>query len=149
MVKNLSKKGIELKECLDVIKSKKRLLTALQRQLAQRQADCDSVRAVDYSLPKVKSSNNTSQEERYVLHLEKIRNRIDELVQEIFSIEDKIATEIQVLNETEQAMIIDRYLHNWSWKRICKEYNYYYTDTSNGAQKLVNRALNKIGREKV
>ena len=144
MVKNLSKKGIELKECLDVIKSKKRLLTALQRQLAQRQADCDSVSAVDYSLSKVKSSNNTSQEERYVLYLETLRNRIDELMQEIFKAEDTIAVEIQVLNETEQAMIIDRYIHNWSWKRICKEYNYCYTNTGNSAERIVKKALEKI-----
>ena len=144
MAKNLSIKALELKECLDMIKRKKRLLTALQRQLAQRQLDCESIKAVDYSLPKVKSSENTSQEERYVQYLETLRNRIDELMQEIFKAEDTIAVEIQVLNETEQAMIIDRYIHNWSWKRICKEYNYFYSESGNSAQKAVTKALEKI-----
>ena len=144
MAKNLSTKAIELKECLDMIKRKKRLLTALQRQLVQRQADCNSIKAVDYALPKVKSSENTSQEERYVQYLESLRNRIDKVMSEIFEMEDKISVEIQVLNETEQAMIIDRYIHNWSWKRICKEYNYCYTNTGNSAERIVKKALEKI-----
>ena len=144
MAKNLSTKAIELKECLDMIKRKKRLLTALQRQLAQRQADCNSIKAVDYALPKVKSSENTSQEERYVQYLERLRNRIDDVMSEIFEMEDKISVEIQVLNETEQAMIIDRYIHNWSWKRICKEYNYCYTNTGNSAERIVKKAFEKI-----
>ena len=63
---------------------------------------------------------------------------------EIFEMEDKISVEIQVLNETEQAMIIDRYIHNWSWKRICKEYNYCYTNTGNSAERIVKKAFEKI-----
>ena len=74
MAKNLSIKALELKECLDMIKRKKRLLTALQRQLVQRQLDCESIKAVDYSLPKVKSSDSTSQEERYVQYLETLNH---------------------------------------------------------------------------
>ena len=143
-MKNLSKKALELKECLDTIRAKKRLLGALQRQLSQCHRDCEQLGAVDYSKPKFSNSNNTSSEERYVLRLEKYRQQIETLMEEIFTCEDKISTEISVLNDCEQAMIIDRYIHNWSWKKICKEYNYYYTDTSNGAQKLVNRALQKI-----
>ena len=143
-MKTLSKKGLELKQCLDTIKSKKRLLNGLQRQLTQAQANYGSISAVDYTKPKYKSSNDATSEERYVIHLDKIRNRINKLVDEIFTMEDKIAEEISILNECEQAMIIDRYIHGWSWKKICKEYNYCYTETGNSAQRIVNNALKKI-----
>ncbi len=141
---NLTEKAKLLKECLDTIKHKKRLLNALQRQLAQYKADCGCIQTTDYSKPSVKSSSDTSSEERYVIRLEKLSNRINVVMEEIFKLEDKIAEEISTLNECEQAMIIDRYIHGWSWKRICKEYNYYYTNTGNGAQKVVDRALKKI-----
>ena len=143
MAKNLSKKALELKECLDTIRAKKRLLGALQRQLAQYQHDCE-LNGIDYSKPSFKTSDNISSEERYIMRLEEYRARINNVMQEIFDIEDKIATEIAVLNDYEQAMIIDRYIHNWSWKRICKEYNYCYTETGNSAQRIVYNALKKI-----
>ena len=143
-MKALSEKAIELKQCLDTISAKKRLLRALQRQLAQCQSDCEQLSAVDYSNPKFKSSELISTEEKYVIRLEEYRNKISLVMDEIFECEDKISAEISVLDECEQAMIIDRYIHNWSWKKICKEYNYYYTDTSNGAEKIVRRALQKI-----
>ena len=143
-MKTLSEKGLELKECLDKVRSKKKLLGVLQRQLVQAIADCDSIKAVDYSTPKFQSSNNTSSEERYVEHLEKIRLRINTVMEEVFEMEDKIADGISSLNDYEQAMIIDRYIHGWSWKRICKEYNYCYTETSNSAQRIIHNALKKI-----
>jgi hypothetical protein len=141
---NLSEKAIELKQCLDTISAKKRLLRALQRQLAQYQSDCEQLGAVDYSKPKFKDSENTSTEERRAIRIEEYRNKISFLMDEIFECEDKISAEISVLNECEQAMIIDRYIHNWSWKKICKEYNYAYDDKHNSAYNLIKRALNKI-----
>ena len=87
---------------------------------------------------------DTTEIRDYVQYLESLRNRIDKVMSEIFEMEDKISVEIQVLNETEQAMIIDRYIHNWSWKRICKEYNYCYTNTGNSAERIVKKALEKI-----
>jgi HEPN domain-containing protein len=115
----------------------------LQRQLEQFKKDC-SLTVTDYSKPSVKSSVDTSSEERYVMRLEALTNRIHTVMEDIFKLEDKVAEEIQVLNETEQAMIIDRYIHNWSWKRICKEYNYCYTETGNSAERIVYKALKKI-----
>ena len=143
MSKNLSKKALELKECLDTIRAKKRLLGALQRQLAQYQADCE-ITGIDYSKPNFKTSDNFSSEERYITRLEDYRSRISNVMEEIFEIEDKIAIGIAELNDTEQAMIIDRYIHNWSWRKICKEYNYAYDDKHNSAYNIVNKALKKL-----
>ena len=60
-MKNLSEKALELKQCLDTIRAKKRLLGALQRQLLQCQNDCEQLQAVDYSNPKFKNSNAPSE----------------------------------------------------------------------------------------
>ncbi len=65
-------------------------------------------------------------------------------MQEVFDMEDFIAENISSLNDYEQAMIIDRYIHGKSWKRICSEYNYAYDEKHNSAYNIVSKALKKL-----
>ena len=128
-----------IKDKLDSLKDKKRLLKVLERQLAQAKEDVNKIKSTSYG-DRVKGGSIISEEEKYILHLEKIQKRIDNVMNEIFEIEDYISDRIVFLSEIEQAMIIDRYIHGYSWRKICREYHY----SERQPYRIINSALNKI-----
>lgn len=62
--------------------------------------------------------------ERFVEHMERLEHRYESLMAEVFAAEDYIAEHMSELTEIEQAIIIERYMHGKSWRRIEREVNY-------------------------
>lgn len=121
----LSEAGQEVKAKLKTLESKKRLLKSIQRQIANAKADMDGLNAVSYDGVKVTSnSNKTSVQERFTALICRLENRYEKVMDEAFAIEDAIAEAVLYLNELEQAIIIDRYVNGYSWRKIEKLHNY-------------------------
>ena len=141
----LSADAQAVKDKLKTLESKKRLLKTLQRQIANARADMSGVSAVSYENAKVLGGNKTSVEERFLALITRLENRYNKVMEEAFAIEDTIAEAVYCLNEIEQAMIIDRYVNGWSWRKIEREHHYCERQVFN----IHNDALEKMAQNSI
>lgn len=137
---SLTAEGNAVKEKLKALEGKKRLLKSIQRQIANARADMSGISAVSYENAKVLGGNKTSVEERFMALISKLENRYNKVMEEAFAIEDAIAEAVYCLDEVEQAMIIDRYVNGWSWRKIEREHHYAEAQT----YRIHNQALEKM-----
>lgn len=120
----LSEAGQLVKDKLKTLESKKRLLSSIQRQIANAKADMSGLGAVSYDSVKVGGSEKTSVQERFIALISRLEKRYETIMEQAFAIEDAIAEAVQYLNEVEQAIIIDRYVNGYSWRKIERLHNY-------------------------
>lgn len=114
----------EMKAMLDGLKQKKRLMRSVQRQIEETREQIDCLNGRDYGGTAVQGGVKEPAAERFVEHREKIESRYKNLMAEVFAAEDYISEHLSTLSEIEQAIIIDRYMGNKSWRRIQQEYHY-------------------------
>lgn len=114
----------EMKKMLDSMKHKKSLLRSIKRQIEETREQIDCLRAQDYSGSPVQGGVKEPAAERFVEHMERLEHRYESLMAEVFAAEDYIAEHMSELTEIEQAIIIERYMHGKSWRRIEREVNY-------------------------
>ena len=114
----------EMKKMLDSMKHKKSLLRSVKRQIEETREQIDCLRAQDYSGSPVQGGVKEPAAERFVEHMERLEHRYESLKAEVFAAEDYIAEHMSELTEIEQAIIIERYMHGKSWRRIEREVNY-------------------------
>ena len=114
----------EMKKMLDSMKHKKSLLRSVKRQIEETREQIDCLRAQDYSGSPVQGGVKEPAAERFVEHMERLEHRYESLMAEVFAAEDYIAEHMSELTEIEQAIIIERYMHWKSWRRIEREVNY-------------------------
>lgn len=114
----------EMKKMLDSMKHKKSLLRSVKRQIEETREQIDCLRAQDYSGSPVQGGVKEPAAERFVEHMERLEHRYESLMAEVFAAEDYIAEHMSELTEIEQAIIIERYIHGKSWRRIERELNY-------------------------
>ena len=141
----LSADAQAVKDKLKTLESKKRLLKTLQRQIANARADMSGVSAVSYENAKVLGGNRTSVQERFLALITRLENRYNKVMEEAFAIEDTIAEAVYCLTEIEQAMIIDRYVNGWSWRKIEREHHYCERQVFN----IHNDALEKMAQNSI
>lgn len=139
----LTAEGNAVKEKLKTLEGKKRLLKSIQRQIANARADMSGISAVSYESAKVDGGIKTSVQERFTALIDKLEKRYNKVMEEAFAIEDAIAEAVYCLSEIEQAMIIDRYVNGWSWRKIEREHHYCERQVFN----IHNDALEKMARD--
>ena len=120
----LSEEALAVKAKLKTLESKKRLLKSIQQQIANARADISGISAVSYENAKVLGGNSLSVQERFTALIDKLERRYEKVMADAFAIEDAIAEAVYCLSEVEQAMIIDRYINGYSWRKIEKLHNY-------------------------
>lgn len=130
----------EMKSMLDGLKQKKRLLRSVQRQIEETREQIDCLNGRDYGNTAVQGGIKEPAAERFVEHREKIESRYKNLMAEVFAVEDYISEHLPVLSEIEQAIIIDRYMGNKSWRRIQQEYHY----EDRQPYRIAERAIQKL-----
>ena len=114
----------EMKKMLDGMKHKKSLLRSVKRQIEETREQIDCLRAQDYSGSPVQGGVKEPAAERFIEHMDCLEQRYESLMAEVFAAEDYIAKCLPVLSDIEQAIIIERYMHGKSWRRIEREVNY-------------------------
>lgn len=114
----------EMKKMLDEMKHKKSLLRTVQRQIQETREQIDCLRAQDYGVIAVQGGVKEPAAERFVEHIERLEKRYESLLSEVFAAEDYISEHLPNLSAIEQAIIIDRYMHGKSWRKIQQEYHY-------------------------
>lgn len=113
----------EAKDKLKALKGLKRLVRAKARQI-QEEREQIGITAVDYSKERVSGGTATSMQQRFAEHMERLEAEYDRLLDRMHEIEDMIAEHLGDLTDIEQAIIVERYMHNKSWRQIEKEYEY-------------------------
>ena len=133
----------EMKKMLDEMKHKKSLLRAVQRQIQEAREQIDCLHAQDYGVIAVQGGVKEPAAERFVEHLERREKRYESLLSEVFMVEDYISEHLPQLSAIEQAIIIDRYMHGKSWRKIQQEYHY----VDRQLYRIANSAIKKISSE--
>lgn len=139
----LSLEGQVVKAKLKTLEGKKRLLKSIQRQIANARADMSGLGAVSYDNAKVDGGNKSSVQERFTALISRLEERYEKIMEEAFAIEDAIAEAVYCLTEVEQAIIIDRYVNGWSWRKIERAHNYAEAQT----YRIHNEALEKLAKD--
>ena len=114
----------ETKKALNSLREKKRLLKKQEEQIRQARSQIDCLKATDYSKIAVQGGNKEFIAEVFVEHMERLQTGYEELLSEVFEIEDFISEHTKDLTEKERSIIIDRYMLGKPWKRIQQDYNY-------------------------
>lgn len=114
----------EMKKMLDEMKHKKSLLRTVQRQIQETREQIDCLRAQDYGSIAVQGGVKEPAAERFVEHIERLEKRYEALLSEVFDAEDYISVHMSELSAIEQTIIIERYIHGKSWRKIEREVNY-------------------------
>ena len=133
----------EMKKMLDEMKHKKSLLRTVQRQIQETREQIDCLRAQDYGVIAVQGGIKEPAAERFVEHIERLEKRYESLLSEVFVAEDYISEHLPNLSAIEQAIIIDRYMHGKSWRKIQQEYHY----VDRQLYRIANSAIKKISSE--
>ena len=63
-------------------------------------------------------------QQRFAEHMERLEAEYDRLLDRMREVEDMIAEHLVDLSDIEQAIIVERYMHNQSWHQIEREYEY-------------------------
>ena len=134
----------EIKKKLSEYKNLKKLLNSEQERIATLRSQIYNVKATDYSSERVSGTRESTYLESILDRIELLEKRADNLMQMLFETEDLIAESMDNLSAIEQAMVIDRYMNGWSWKKICLKYHYEYE--ARGAQKAINAAIKKMAK---
>ena len=134
----------EIKKKLSEYKDLKKLLNSEQERIATLRSQIYNVKATDYSSERVSGTRGSTYLESILDRIELLEKRADNLMQMLFETEDLIADNMDNLSAIEQAMVIDRYMNGWSWKKICLKYHYEYE--ARGAQKAINAAIKKMAK---
>ena len=113
----------EAKDKLKALKGLKRLVRAKARQI-QEEREQINITAVDYSKERVSGGTATSMQQRFAEHMERLEAEYDRLLDRMREVEDMLAEHLGDLTDIEQAIIVERYMHNKSWRQIEKEYEY-------------------------
>ena len=114
----------EMKKMLDEMKHKKSLLRTVQRQIQETREQIDCLRAQDYGVIAVQGGVKEPAAERFVEHIERLEKRYEALLSEVFEAEDYISEHLPQLSAIEQTIIIERYIHGKSWRKIQEEHHY-------------------------
>lgn len=130
----------EMRTILAGLKQKKRLMRSAQRQIEEAREQIDCLNGRDYGGAAVQGGIKEPAAERFVEHLERLEKRYETLKAEVFAAEDYISEHLPALSEIEQAIIIDRYMGNKSWRRIQQEYHY----EDRQPYRIAERAIKKL-----
>lgn len=133
----------DMRTMLDGLKDKKWLMRSVQRQIEEAREQIDGLNGRDYGGAAVQGGVKEPAAERFVEHLERLERRYEALMAEVFSAEDYIAEHLPALSEIEQAIIIDRYMGNKSWRRIQQEHHYGEAHP----YRIAERAIKKLASE--
>lgn len=134
----------EIKKKLSEYKDLKKLLNSEQERIATLRSQIYNVKATDYSSERVSGTRESTYLESILDRIELLEKRADNLMQMLFEIEDLIADNMDNLSAIEQAMVIDRYMNGWSWKKISEKYNY----EESQPYKIIKRAIRKMAQVK-
>lgn len=134
----------EIKKKLSEHKDLKKLLNSEQERIATLRSQIYNVKATDYSSERVSGTRESTYLESILDRIELLEKRADNLMQMLFETEDLIADNMDNLSAIEQAMVIDRYMNGWSWKKISEKYNY----EESQPYKIIKRAIRKMAQVK-
>lgn len=132
----------ETKMLLDEIKHKKTLLRTVKRQIEEARSQIDCLRAQDYGGIAVQGGRKEAVAERFVEHMERLEKRYESLMNEAFRCEDMLSDALPKLTDIEQAIIIERYIHGKSWRKIQQEFNY----AERQPYRIADSAIKKISK---
>ena len=134
----------EIKKKLSEYKDLKKLLNSEQERIATLRSQIYNVKATDYSSERVSGTRESTYLESILDRIDLLEKRADNLMQMLFETEDLIADNMDNLSAIEQAMVIDRYMNGWSWKKISEKYNY----EESQPYKIIKRAIRKMAQVK-
>ena len=134
----------EIKKKLSEYKDLKKLLNSEQERIATLRSQIYNVKATDYSSERVSGTRENTYLESILDRIDLLEKRADNLMQMLFETEDLIADNMDNLSAIEQAMVIDRYMNGWSWKKISEKYNY----EESQPYKIIKRAIRKMAQVK-
>ena len=63
-------------------------------------------------------------QQRFAEHMERLEAEYDRLLDRMREVEDMIAEHLGELSDIEQAIIVERYMRDKSWRQIEREYEY-------------------------
>lgn len=84
-------------------------------------------------------------QQRFAEHMERLEAEYDRLLDRMREVEDMIAEHLVDLSDIEQAIIVERYMRDKSWRQIEREYDY----TEDGIFTIHSRAIKNYPKCKV
>lgn len=120
----LSENGLEVKKQLEELNQSKRRIRNLRRELQELLELGTLPQHSDYKLPSGNGGIVTSSQERYLLKIESLEERISKAIDTALEIEDRFLESMDKLDILSQNLLMERYLTGKPLKKIIRDFNY-------------------------
>lgn len=133
----------EVKRELNGLRFKRQLLKKREAQMKQARDQIDCLKATDYAKIAVQGGENAAVAEVFIEYMERLQNAYDGLLEDVYRIENSVLSHMKDLTETEQGILIDRYILGKTWENIQQEYHY----AQRQPFRIEKRAIQKITKK--
>ena len=130
----------ELKNKLEHLRHTKRRLKQQESLIAEERIMMDGVSSFRFDSVAVQGGKKETVQERYVEHMERLLADYQEIMSEVFLLEDFLSAHMADLTPLEQSMLTDRYINGMSWRKIQETFGYEEAQP----YRIVSGALKKI-----
>lgn len=139
----LSERGIEVKKQLEELNQQKRRIRNLRSELQEILELGTLPERSDYKLPSGEGGTVTSPQERYLLKIESLEEKISKAIDTALEIEDRFLESMDKLDVLSQNLLMERYLTGKPLKKIIRDFNY----SEAHIYRLYNVAFEKISKD--
>lgn len=139
----LSEKGLEVKRQLEEFNQLKRKIRNLKYEL-QELLELGAVpKKSDLNMPTGKGGTNTAPQERYLLKVEQLQEKIDKTIERAIAKENEFLNSMEELDDLSYNLLKERYVLRKPLQRIIREFNY----SESHIYRLYDKAFEKLSKK--
>lgn len=140
----LSERGNIVKKQLEELNQQKRRIRNLRNEMQELLELGALPQRSDCKLPSGKGGTVTSPQERYLLKIESLEEKISKAIDTALEIEDRFLESMDKLDVLSQNLLMERYLTGKPLKKIIRDFNY----SERNIFKLYNKAFEQLAEKK-
>ena len=137
----LSESGLEVKKQLEDLNQSKRRIRNLRNELKELLELGTLPKHSDYNLPSGKGGHPSSPQEKYLIKMEELKEKINMAIENALRIEHDFLDSIDSLDTLSQNLLMERYMQGKSLQKIIREFNY----SESHIYRIYNKAFEDLG----
>lgn len=137
----LSENGLKVKKQLEDLNQSKRRIRNLRNELRELLELGTLPKRSDTSLPSGKGGHPSSPQEKYLIRVEDLKEKISMAIDTALKIEHEFLDSIDSLDELSQNLLMERYMQGKPLQKIIREFNY----SESHIYRIYNKAFEDLG----
>lgn len=138
----LSEKGMIVKKQLEELNQLKRKIRNLKNELQELLELGEMPKRSDYNMPTGKGGTISSPQERYLIKVEDLKEKIGKTIEQALEKENQFLTSMEDLDPLSYNLLKERYVLGKPLQKIIREFNY----SERHIRRLYDNAIEKMSK---